>query len=606
MRSVGVEQRVLVWAASAALALLAAATAGAEPVRISGWTLLTDPAGTLTASTLPPDGWRAAKDGRSWNAQFDDLRDYFGVAWYRATFTAPASGRSRHVLLRFGAVDYAAEVFVNGQRAGTHEGAYTPFTLDVTEHAKPGPNDLLVRVVDPPPTPPGGAPRFPDMPYEQLPRGKQNWYIENAGLWQPVWLDVRPAMYVESVRVTPKNSGAVSLEVVISGTAPGRPAALHVTLVGPDGRAVATVPAVPVAKPGHADVWANVSNPRLWSPATPELYTAAVSLDGPVADHVTARFGFREFTTRDGQFLLNGEPFYMRAALDQDFYPQSIYSTPDKAYVVDEMKKGRALGLNLLRCHIKVCDPTYLEAADETGMLVWYEVPSWDDWTTASVARGRTIFDAMVARDWNHPAIVIQSLINEAWGIDMTKADERAGLAEWFEAARVRTAPLGRLIVDNSACCDNFHVATDIDDFHQVPTPFPTTPTAGTAGWPISHRARRGPSVPTAMHDGPGTSRWSCRNSATGACRTCPTSCPGGSPATSTAGRSRVRRASSIDSRRSASTGSSPTIARSRTRPSGGSSRASNTRSRRFAGTRPSAATSSRSSPTSTGKPTGS
>ncbi len=81
------------------------------------------------------------------------------------------------------------------------------------------------------------------------------------------------------------------------------------------------------------------------------------SLSGPSTDKVTDRFGFREFTARDGQFFLNGEPFYMRAALDQDFYPDSIYSTPDKAYVVDAMTKGRKLGLNLLRCHIKVCDP---------------------------------------------------------------------------------------------------------------------------------------------------------------------------------------------------------------------------------------------------------
>jgi hypothetical protein len=131
------------------------------------------------------------------------------------------------------------------------------------------------------------------------------------------------------------------------------------------------------------------------------------------------------------------------------------------------MTKGRKLGLNVLRCHIKVCDPTYLAAADEVGMLVWYEVPSWDRWTAKSVARGKSIFDDMVARDWNHPSIVIQSLINEAWGIDMRQADERAGLAAWFDAAKTKTAPLGRLIVDNSACCDNFHVKSDIDDFHQ-------------------------------------------------------------------------------------------------------------------------------------------
>ncbi len=103
---------------------------------------------------------------------------------------------------------------------------------------------------------------------------------------------------------------------------------------------------------------------------------------------MTDRFGFREFVARDGRFFLNGEPFYMIGALDQDFYPDTIYSTPGKAYLVDMMQKGRALGLNVLRCHIKVCDPDYLAAADEVGMLVWYEVPSWERWTPA-VGRAR-------------------------------------------------------------------------------------------------------------------------------------------------------------------------------------------------------------------------
>ena len=73
----------------------------------------------------------------------------------------------------------------------------------------------------------------------------------------------------------------------------------------------------------------------------------------------------------------------------------------------------------------------------------------------------------MTMRDWNRPSIVIQTLINEAWGIDMKQADQRAGLLKWFEEARPRLQPLGRLLVDNSPCCENFHLKTDIDDYHQ-------------------------------------------------------------------------------------------------------------------------------------------
>ena len=440
----------------------------ADPVRLdAGWELVTDPGATYQAASLPAVGWRAAKVGVSWNAQFADLRDYVGLAWYRTRFTVAASKAPQRVLLRFGAVDYQADVFVNGQAAGSHEGAYTPFTLDVTARVKPGGNELLVRVVDPPAAGRGRDPRFPQLNYDELPRGKQNWYIQNGGLWQPVWLDVRPALYIDAVRVSSKVSGALDVDVDIVGAAPKRGTTLKVDVRDPAGALVASLPVTAVTAAGVVRVAGTVTTPKLWSPTSPVLYTVDASLSGAVRDRTTDRFGFREFVARDGKFFLNGEPFYMIGALDQDFYPDTIYSTPGKAYLVDMMQKGRKLGLNLLRCHIKVCDPDYLAAADEVGMLVWYEVPSWEKWTPASVERGKRIFSAMTRRDWNRPSIVIQTLINEAWGIDMKQADQRAGLLKWFDEARTTLQPLGRLLVDNSPCCENFHLKTDIDDYHQ-------------------------------------------------------------------------------------------------------------------------------------------
>ena len=130
---------------------------------------------------------------------------------------APSKAPQR-VLLRFGAVDYQADVFVNGELAGSHEGAYTPFTLDVTAGVKPGNNELVVRVVDPPAAGRGRDPRFPQFNYDELPRGKQNWYIQNGGLWQPVWLDIRPALYLEAVRVTSNISGDIDVEAEIAAS----------------------------------------------------------------------------------------------------------------------------------------------------------------------------------------------------------------------------------------------------------------------------------------------------------------------------------------------------------------------------------------------------
>src|SRR5262249_24659345 len=90
------------------------------------------------------------------------------------------------------------------------------------------------------------------------------------------------------------------------------------------------------------------------------------------------------------------------------------------------MRKARQLGLNTLRTHIKVPTPDYLRAADEAGVLIWYEIPSWDDntWTPAAAKRGEEIFLGEIERDWNHPSVVIQSIINEAWGTRGLKEEQ--------------------------------------------------------------------------------------------------------------------------------------------------------------------------------------
>src|SRR5437764_3640552 len=194
-----------------ALLLLAASSAGAQTVKLErGWQFLTDKDGTLKASDLGgARAWRDARVGLSWNAQFADLRDYMGVAWYRTTFDRPDLSGGRRALLRFGACDYFAEFFVNGQRVGTHEGGYTPFAFDVTERLRAGANELVVRVTDPPMDEREGRERFPGMLYDEIPHGKQDWYVQTGGLWQPVWLEVRPSTYVKSLRVVAKKEGDV-------------------------------------------------------------------------------------------------------------------------------------------------------------------------------------------------------------------------------------------------------------------------------------------------------------------------------------------------------------------------------------------------------------
>jgi hypothetical protein len=460
------------------LLLLLPSSAEAQTVNLErGWQLLTDQEGKLKISDInSAQGWRDARVGLSWNAQFADLRDYMGVAWYRTSFDVPQSNSPRHVLLRFGAVDYFSEVYVNGKRIGEHEGGYTPFSFDVTDTVKPGANELLVRVVDPPMDERENRARFPQMLYNEIPHGKQNWYVQTGGIWQSVWIEIKPAIFIEQVHVTPHNDGTVKVEVQLSagnGFIGRFNQGLHVMVRNPSGE-VEFTQTLRARDLGPQPFAGKVESPKLWSPDSPALYSVIVDLDGNGGtygpDSFTQHFGFRSFEARDDKFYLNGKPFYMIAALDQDFYPETIYTPPSEEFVRDEMLKAKRLGLNTLRCHIKVPDPVYLKVADEVGMLVWYEIPSWNDghhFTPRAAERGEKIFSEQVARDWNHPSIVIQSIINESWGADLKQPEQRAWLRAAFDRAKKTTAPLGRLIVDNSACCDNFHVKSDIADFHQ-------------------------------------------------------------------------------------------------------------------------------------------
>jgi hypothetical protein len=479
--------RMVLKAITSFLLLLSIAEAHAQTRAIDqSWQFSPDPKAQYTAATVDRQAtWRAARASLSWNSQFDDLRDYAGVGWYRVKLVLPPPQPSTRQLIHFGAVDYLAEVWVNGTRLGQHEGGYTPFTFDLTGKIHAGTNEILVRVFDPPMPPP--APRPPTTPpqeipppaktkphppleqtlnYNEIPHGKQNWYVQTSGLWQPVTLETVPRRYVEWVHITPHNSGDVTVEAKLAGTP--NPDPLPATLFDPYGATAAQLDLTVdgTTARGHA----HVAHPLLWDGDHPNLYSLELKNSSKsTAQILHTRFGFRELTTAGGRLFLNGKPFYMRAALDQDFYPEGIYTPPSADFIRKEMLLSKSMGLNLLRCHIKVPDPRYLEAADQTGMLVWYEIPVWNDvyhWTPEAAQRGVDTFHAEVERDWNHPSIVIQSIMNEQWGMDVTQPDQRAWLLKSFRDFKQLTAPLGRLITDDSACCKGFHLQSDFADWH--------------------------------------------------------------------------------------------------------------------------------------------
>ncbi len=446
------------------LTFLAAPASGQTLSLNDEWNFLADPSGSLKVGDLPSaSGIRPTRVPSSWQSDFADLRDYAGVAWYWRSVKVALPTAGRVVLLRFGAADYLADVYVNGQKVGSHEGGYLPFEFDITSLLRNGENQIAVRVADP-----GAKPdKVEGIKYSEIPHGKQSWYVQTSGLWQDVELDTRPRMHLGAVHVSAGADGKFKIQVPIVNPA-AEPLSKAQAYVGAEIRDTndrVVWKQSQNLKPRQAggEFSGVLAKPDLWSPASPALYKVHAWLSS--GDSQAYPFGFRSFEARGGKLYLNGNPIYLRAALDQAFYPDTVYTPPSLDYLKSEMQKAKALGLNMLRCHIKVPDPRYLQAADETGVLVWYEIPNWDKLTDNSKRRGLATLRGMVERDWNHPSIVTVSIINESWGANLKEPGDRQWLKQAYQEAKAIVP--GWLVDDNSACCTNFHMATDLADFHQ-------------------------------------------------------------------------------------------------------------------------------------------
>lgn len=402
--------------------------------------------------------WHEAVVPGPWQAQFPDLAHASGRATYLRRFTLPAGWQGREIALHFGAVSYFCEVFLNGVALGSHEGGYLPFSFVLPPDLLKAENEVDVRVV----LPTGDRDAYPDFPFAEVPHGKQSWYGPLGGIWQSVRLEARDPAHVGHAAIRADAAGRLSVTLESTKEAAGQTALL--TVRDADGRGIADAE---VTLTGKDSIDLHVENPALWSIGAPNLHTLEIETvaGGEVVDRIERTFGFRTIETRDGKILLNGEPVYMRAALDQDYYPEGICTPPSLAFLEDQARKARHLGLNTLRCHIKVPDPRYYDVADRVGLLVWTEIPNVATFTGKSAARMRETMAGILRRDGNHPSIICWTIINEDWGTRLVEnADHRQWLKDTYDWLKAEDP--ARLVVDNSPCFPNFHVKSDLNDYH--------------------------------------------------------------------------------------------------------------------------------------------
>lgn len=391
--------------------------------------------------------------------------------WYERTFTVPAKWSGKRVLLHFGAVDWRADIWVNGVSLGRHEGGYTPFCFDITAALEKGGNTLRVRVWDP-----------TDEGFQ--PRGKQTshpegvWYTPVTGIWQTVWLEAVPEQYIRNVVATPdldRRTFRVTAEVC--NARPGD--RVEVTL-SDGGRTIASASALCGAE---AELY--VREPKLWSPSSPHLYDLEVALvrGGKTADRVTSYAAMRKFSTaRDAKGIvrlcLNDEPLFQFGPLDQGWWPDGLYTAPTDEALAYDIEKTKSWGFNMIRKHIKVEPARWYWHCDRLGMIVWQDMPGSDQvdgkpqWQHHNYFQGEELVrsaasEACYRKEWREIIDALRGFasvgvwvpFNESWGQFKTQE-----IAEWTKAYDPT-----RLV--NPASGGNHYLTGDILDLHHYPHP---------------------------------------------------------------------------------------------------------------------------------------
>lgn len=346
-------------------------------------------------------------------------RELHDVVWYERSFSLPELRSNQCCILHFGAVDYGAQVWLNGVFLGEHQGGSASFSLDITRAARDGENRLTLRVWD-------------ESRNLELPRGKQFWkeqsesifYTGSTGIWQSVWLEILPKCYVQQVYFTPDvDRKMVEVELRLSQRTQAR-AKIAISYEG-----IPMIEDVVQIREGRAvrsfflDQNVNLQwehRSYEWTPETPHLFDVEIVLEkeGQEADTLTSYFAMRKVHVENGRFLLNNRPCYQRLLLDQGYWPDSLLTAPEDQNFVKDIMLCKEMGFNGVRKHQKAEDPRYLYWADKLGFLVWGEMSNAYVYSSAYVRRMVPEWMEIIERDYNHPCIVAWVPLNESWGVD--------------------------------------------------------------------------------------------------------------------------------------------------------------------------------------------
>lgn len=394
-----------------------------------------------------------------------EYKDFMSSVWYRREFEVTDEWLSNKVLIHFGAVDYDAQIWINGASVGTHKGGYTPFSFDITRFIKLGKNVVVVCAED-------------DSRSGEQPRGKQASsflskgcdYTRTTGIWQTVWLECVPDKYITDIKyISDIPNACLHITVTFNTEIDG-----YTLLVESeyDGRKTGAKKSKVFGR--NINFTLKISEVNLWEPGNGRLYSMKLFLnkDNEIIDTVDSYFGLRNVILKGKAILINNVPVFQRLVLDQGYYKEGIYTAPSGEELKRDIEISMNMGFNGARLHQKVFEPLYLYWADKLGYMVWGEHANWglDITTPAGLERFLPEWMEVVDRDFNHPSIIGWCPFNETWDVDWKwiHTAHREGIRQDDEVLRIvynftKAIDKTRPVIDTSG---NFHVVTDIFDIH--------------------------------------------------------------------------------------------------------------------------------------------
>ena len=365
------------------------------------------------------DSWQKVNLPHSVSYDAPEKTDfYLGIAWYRKKFTLPDTSSDKKVFIEFEGAMSTAEMWVNGSRVGIHEtGGYTGFVFDITDKVIRNDSNVIVVKVD-------------NSWQADVPPGSGTVdFTVYGGIYRDTWLHISDKTYIPQwgqIISTPSvtaSSATVNVNTTVANDR-SQTSSCSVTykVFNSNNDQVSTQTAqqtIPANGKYVFKMSSSISSPALWSPDKPNLYkiVTTVSVDGVPVDDYIDRFGVRTIAwSKDSGFILNGKRLEISGVnLHQDFgWVQAAVPTSRFYKTIEFIKDA---GWNTMRCSHYPRDPSFYDACDELGLMLFVESPSWG-WSHSSYSQtfwNRLLgaYKEMILQGNNHPSIITYGYFNE-------------------------------------------------------------------------------------------------------------------------------------------------------------------------------------------------